>query len=81
VRDITGAQTAPVLYEYVNLWEKLKNMQLNPMESDRFVWRWTPNGQYSASLAYHAYFVGMTSMAGAKDVWMAVVPPKVKCFF
>lgn len=81
MRYITSAHTAPVLYEYVDLWEKLENMQLNPMESDHFVWRWTPNGQYSASSAYHAYLIGMTSMAGAKDVWTTVVPPKVKFFF
>ena len=51
VRDITGAHTAPVLCEYVDLWEKLENIQLRPMESDRFAWRWTPDGKYSASSA------------------------------
>jgi hypothetical protein len=37
VRDITGAHTAPVLYEYVQLWAMLRDVQLRPLEPDRFV--------------------------------------------
>ena len=39
VRDISGAPTAPVLYEYADLCVKLENIQLQPLEPDRFVWR------------------------------------------
>ena len=81
VRDITGAHTAPVLYEYVQLWARLQDVQLRPLESDRFIWRWSADGQYSVRSAYRAYFVGWTSMVGAKELWRAAVPPKVKFFF
>jgi hypothetical protein len=54
---IVGAHTAPVLYEYVDLWEKLEDVQLRPLESDRFVWHWTPDGTYSASSAYRSFFL------------------------
>jgi hypothetical protein len=37
VRDITGARTAPVLYKYVQLWVTLRDVQLRPLEPDRFV--------------------------------------------
>jgi hypothetical protein len=64
VRHITGVHTALVLYEYVELWEKLESVQLRPLEGDRFVWRWTPDGAYSASSAYHSFFLGMSSLLG-----------------
>jgi hypothetical protein len=70
-----------VLYEYVDLWEKLEDVQLRPLESDRFVWHWTPNGTYSASSAYRSFFLGMSSMLGAKELWKASAPLKVKLFF
>jgi hypothetical protein len=81
VRDITGARTAPVLLEYVRLWRMLANVQLQPLQPDRFIWRWTVDGQYSARSAYRAYFVGWHTMAGAKELWCASAPPKAKFFF
>jgi hypothetical protein len=64
VRDITGARTALVLIEYVRLWALLRDVQLRPLESDHFVWRWTADGQYYVRSVYRAYFVGWTRMAG-----------------
>jgi hypothetical protein len=81
VHDIPGAHTAPVLVEYVRLWRMLRDVQLRPSEADRFVWRWTADGQYSVRSAYRAYFVGWTSMAGARELWRAAAPPKLKYFF
>lgn len=79
-RDITGALTAPVLYDYALTWERLENVELQPLLSDRFVWRWTENGVYSASSAYRSFFLGISSLLGAKDIWKAATPPKVKFF-
>lgn len=81
VRHITGPYTAPVLCDYVELWAKLEDIQLQPLVSDRFVWRWTNDGSYSAASAYRSFFVGMSSMLGAKQVWQASAPPKIKLFF
>jgi len=54
---------------------------LQPLVSDRFVWRWTPDVTYSASSTYRSFFLGMSSMLGAKELWKASAPPKVKLFF
>jgi len=51
------------------------------MQEDRFVWRWSADGKYSASFAYRAFFVGSTSLLGAKELWKAKAPPRVKFFF
>jgi hypothetical protein len=50
VRDLSGALTAPVLCEYVILWEALEGINLQPTVADRFIWKWTQDGSYSASL-------------------------------
>lgn len=81
VRDITGARMAPVLLEYVRLWTMVRDVQLQPLQADRFVWRWTADGQYTARSAYRAFFAGWRTMAGAKELWHAPAPPKAKFFF
>ena len=58
-----------------------EGIQLQLHAPDRFIWKWTGNGEYTASSAYRAFFIGMTLLVGAKDVWRASVPPKVKFFF
>ena len=63
------------------MWEKLEVIHLSPMDSDRFISKWTDNGAYTASSAYRAYFNGMTTLVGPKHVWRSAVPPKVKFFF
>jgi hypothetical protein len=77
-RDITSASTAAVLCEYVQLCDMVDDIQLQPHVPDRFIWKWTANGKYTASSACQAFFVGMTLLVGAMDVWRASVPPKVK---
>lgn len=66
---------------YVRLWEILETVELHPMVSDRFVWRWSPSGSYTASLAYRSFFVGTSSLQVAKELWSATVPPKTKFLF
>ena len=73
--------TVAILCEYVPIWDLVEPVQLSPQVADRYIWKWTPSGNYSASYAYRAFFFGMTSLPGAMFVWRASVPPKVKFFF
>jgi hypothetical protein len=41
---------------------------LDDLTSDRFIWRWTVDVMYSASSAYRAFFISMTSLQGAKEL-------------
>ena len=70
-----------VLCQYLRVWNVLRDVSLNPMQEDRFVWRWSADGKYSASSAYRAFFVGSTSLLGAKELSKAKAPPRVKFFF
>jgi hypothetical protein len=72
---------APVLYEYIEFWDRLESVQLRPLVNDWFVWRWTRDGPYSVSSAYRSFFIGMSSLLGAKELWKASALPKVKFFF
>ncbi|XP_066320259.1 uncharacterized protein [Miscanthus floridulus] len=59
----------------------VESIVLTPHTSDRFIWRWMATGNYTASSAYRAFFTRMTSLVGAKQVWRAATPPKVKFFW
>jgi hypothetical protein len=45
-----------------------------------FIWRWSPNGQYSACSAYEALFMGQSAAWGAKEIWKVCAPNKCKMF-
>jgi hypothetical protein len=80
-RDITGAPTAAVLVEYIQLWEMIDGVQLRHDVSDRLVWKWAATGEYTSSSAYRAFFFGTTTLLGANELWRCSAPPKVKFFF
>lgn len=80
-RDITGAPTTQVLCDYFRVRELLRSVNLQPLQSDRFVWRWSPDGRYSVSSTYRAFFHGSASLLGAKELWSVKAPPRVKLFF
>ena len=80
-RDITGALTVNVLLEFLQVWDLVDALHLSPHDADRFVWKWTANGSYSASSAYRAFFLGRVGMGGVMFAWKAMVPSKMKFFF
>lgn len=76
MQDIVGALTAVVLCDYVMLWGMLEEVHLSPSVPDRFVWRWTADGIYSASSAYKAFLVEMADMLSAREPWGSRSPPR-----
>lgn len=66
VRHITGPRTMRLLLEFFNLWNLVEQVQLSPGVPDTFSWRLTQDGQYSASSAYGAMFIGSLAPLGAK---------------
>jgi len=79
-RDITGVPGATALEELNRLGDRLANVQLQPGISDRFTWRWSADGRYSAQSAYRALHLGSTALHGAQLIWCCWAPLKVKFF-
>lgn len=79
-RDIAGATTVQVLCQFLKVWELTREVVLDPLQSDRFVWKWSADGRYSASSTYRAFFLGSTSLLGARELWRTRAPPRVKFF-
>jgi hypothetical protein len=50
------------------------------MRKKTIIYRWTPNGKYSAASAYHCQFQGAMTTFPAVDVWKAKSEPKCKFF-
>jgi hypothetical protein len=70
-----------VILGYLRVDLLVRGIELQPGTKDRFVWRFRPDGVYSASSAYRAMFFGSVKLRGAKQLWKASAPPKVKNIF
>lgn len=65
--------------EYVQVRQLVDRVALQ-QSPDRFIWRWCPSGQYSASSAYKALCYGQTSIPGARELWKSRAPNKCKFY-
>ncbi|WVZ99622.1 hypothetical protein U9M48_044891, partial [Paspalum notatum var. saurae] len=79
IRDIKKQLTMPAISEYVDIWERTQGIELVD-RPDSFRWRWEADSHYSAASAYRSCFLGSSRMAGAKIIWRARVPQRVKFF-
>jgi hypothetical protein len=77
VRRIT---TTEELQEYIKLWDRLRNINLNGMQKDLIVWKWTPDGSYATASAYNMQFQGSYAPFRVGKLWTMKVEPKVKFF-
>ncbi|XP_066383764.1 polygalacturonase-like [Miscanthus floridulus] len=76
VSNITGAQTIHVFLQYLDLWERVRSVQLMPGVPDSVIWHWSADHKYSVASVYGAMFIGLTSPLGAKLIWETRAPPK-----
>jgi hypothetical protein len=77
ISDIVGAPSTLALWQYVQLWIRLRDMVLSP-DQDKLVWRWTTDGQYSSGSYYDTLFQG--AISSWKLNWKSWAPPRVKFF-
>lgn len=68
-------------YLSVQVWDIIREVNLDPLLHDRFVWKWTADGSFSTSSAYRAFFATSSSLLGAKELWQMRAPQKTKFFF
>jgi hypothetical protein len=80
VADITGSLSALAIPQYLALWERSEGFHHDVSVPDRFCWKWTASGQYSASSAYRAFFLGQSGILGARELRKTRAPPPCKFF-
>ena len=68
IRDIQGGLSVSALRDYIRLWHALNRVALSG-EPDRFRWKWTTSGDYTASSAYRAMFIGIVRTPAVQRVW------------
>ena len=69
VSDIRGALTVQVLIEYINLWELLSYVELQPDVEDTHIWTFSTTGQYTTKSAYEALFIGAIQSGPWERIW------------
>jgi hypothetical protein len=79
ITDIVRAPSALALWQYVQLWGRLRDTHLSA-EQDRMIWRWTTDGQYSSRSCYDALFQGAIISSSWRLNWKSWAPPRVKFF-
>jgi hypothetical protein len=77
IADISGSLSIAALTQYISVWSRLQGFHL---DQDRFIWKWTANQQYSASSAYKVFFLGQSSIPGARELCKTAAPPRCKFF-
>ena len=58
VADIQGEISLEALWEYLDLWDILTEVELQEGNSDKHIWRLSSSGVYTAKSAYDALFEG-----------------------
>jgi hypothetical protein len=80
VSDFAGALSVGVMMEYLQLWDLLQEVVLQPEVEDTHFWRLSPTCQYSAKSAYEALFLRATNFSPWDRIWKTWAPPKCRFF-
>jgi hypothetical protein len=80
ILDLRGRVTADSLPEFVDLWDRVRQVNLVQGTSDSFVWHFSADGVYSSKSAYRLQFCGATSSHFVKLIWEAMAAPKCRFF-
>jgi len=78
IRDISlqhPSFSAQHFVEYMHLWQEARRITLRIGTLDTLTWKFQKNGDYSASSAYHAQFIGTTRNNFETIIWKAWALP------
>ena len=81
IRALRGRITTVThVEEFVSLWIRIHNIQLQPGVQDSIAWKWTPDGKYSTRSAYRIQFQGSFRKFRPDLIWKACTENKCKFF-
>jgi hypothetical protein len=80
ISDVKGANSVRVIAEFLELCEVLEAVVLQPGIRDQHIWKLSASGDYTASSAYKALFLGSVQFEPVERVWKSWAPGKCKFF-
>ncbi|TVU42251.1 hypothetical protein EJB05_08645, partial [Eragrostis curvula] len=78
LRGADGTSYSPIISAYMGHYGTNSPDNTKP---DKFIWKWSSDGNYNTAFAYKAFFHGQEIMRGGKELWKAKAPLKHKFFF
>jgi len=70
VTDLQGLLNVGILAEFLDLWDLIAQMNLQPEVDDRSIWRLAPSREYSARSAHDGFFKGSVSFCPWEPIWL-----------
>jgi len=80
VHDIQGHHTVAVLAEYLEIWEMVQEVVLQPEVTDKHKWKFEASGDFSTKSTYRAFFNGAILFEPCRLIWGSWAPRKCKFF-
>lgn len=75
-----GDLSAEGLVQLIRIWELMIEVDLDPTQADKAIWKWQENGSYSAASTYKVLFEGAIRVAYDKAIWKCWAPLSCKIF-
>ena len=69
ITDIQGATSVHAILEYLELWDILSDVVLQPDVKDTHIWRSSASGKYTTKLAYDGLFQGYVQFRPGERIW------------
>jgi hypothetical protein len=79
MKGLTRICTTEEVTQFVSLWSKIRLVQLSD-QPDQIIWRFTEHGNYTASSAYSAQFLGSFADGDWSSLWKGRAENKCKLF-
>jgi len=77
---VQGALSVDVIVEFLELWDIISEVELQPGVEDSHIWRFSLCGQYTAKSAYDRFFQGVIRFEPYERIWKTWAPGKCRFF-
>jgi len=69
ISDVQGVLSVSAIVEFLELWDILSSVDLQPGVDDSHIWKLNTSGQYTAKSAYEGFFQGAVRLESCERIW------------